>query len=83
MATNENEASIMATNHRSSICMQQVANVGQGKQATKATLAVQLVVAWAMVIGYIILGGAALRAIELEKEVKQATDYCVKVKYIC
>ena len=41
--------------------------------------AVELVVAWAIVIGYIILGGIALRAIELEEEVKQATDYCVKV----
>ena len=42
--------------------------------------AVELIVAWVVVIGYIILGGAALREIELQEEVKQATDYCVKVE---
>ena len=39
----------------------------------------ELAVAWAVVIGYIFLGGIALRTIELGEEVVQATDYCVKV----
>ena len=41
--------------------------------------AVELVVAWVTVIVYILVGGVTLRNIELDEEVKQATDYCVKV----
>ena len=43
------------------------------------TKPIELIVAWVIVFAYIIIGGIALRNIELAEEIKQATDYCVKV----
>ena len=57
----------------------QAAGETNRKIVTHMSKTVDLVVVWTIVIGYILLGGVALRTIELEEEVKQATDYCVKV----